>query len=128
LETIVATVREGLTMLSEITDASSFFFEKKVTISEEANPVVCTETAKKVLSAVLSQLSSFPWGDAKGCKAVIDGIGKELGLKGKDLYWPVRAALQGKTSGPDLGATLSILGKDRVKPRIEGALGLCPQT
>jgi nondiscriminating glutamyl-tRNA synthetase len=128
LETIVATLREGLTMLSEITVAAQFFFDKQVTIPEDVNPVVCTADAKKVLSAVLAQLPSFPWGDAKGCKAVIDGIGKELGLKGKDLYWPVRAALQGKTSGPDLGVTLAILGKDRVKPRIEGALGLCPQT
>lgn len=126
--TIVSTVRDGLTMLSEITAATNFFFEKQVTIPEDVNPVVCTESARKVLSGVLDKLDSFTWGDPKGCKAVIDGIGKELGLKGKDLYWPVRAALQGKTSGPDLGATLSILGKDRVKSRIEGALGLCPQT
>jgi nondiscriminating glutamyl-tRNA synthetase len=129
LEQIVAVVREGLTMLSEITDASVFFFEKNVAIPADVKEtVVCTDNAKKVLSIVLERLSDFPWGDAKGCKEVIDKIGKEIGLKGKDLYWPVRAVLQGKTSGPDLGHTLAILGKDRVKTRIEGALGLCPQT
>jgi nondiscriminating glutamyl-tRNA synthetase len=129
IEQIVATVREGLTTLNEITAATSFFFEKQVTIPDDVNQtVVCTDSAKKVLSTVLSRLATFPWSDAKGCKAVIDEIGKEMGLKGKDLYWPVRAALQGKTSGPDLGSTLAILGQSRVKSRIEGALGLCPQT
>lgn len=129
LEEIVSVVREPLTTLSEITAAASFFFEKSVVIPDDVNQtVVCTENAKKVLTAVLQKIGEFPWGDAKGCKQVIDTIGKEIGLKGKDLYWPVRAALQGKTSGPDLGHTLSILGQARVKSRIEGALGLCPQT
>jgi nondiscriminating glutamyl-tRNA synthetase len=129
LAQIIAVMREGLTMLSEITDAVHFFFTKNIQIPQDVNEsLMIKESSKQVLSAVLAHLPDFPWGESKGCKDVIDNIGKDLGLKGKDLYWPVRAALQGKTSGPDLGATLAILGKDRVKSRIEGALGLCPQT
>ena len=128
LEEIVAVVREGLSTLSEITDAVRFFFDKQVSIPKDVNDTVMSaESARKVLNAVLNNIPKFPWGDAKGCKSVIDQIGKELSLKGKDLYWPVRAALQGKTSGPDLGSTLAILGEARVKIRIEGALGLCPR-
>jgi glutamyl-tRNA synthetase len=128
LEEITGIVREGLTTLADITEAVRFFFEKKVSIPADINEtIMCTENAKKVLNGVQGQLTKFPWGDAKGCKAVIDQLGKEIGLKGKDLYWPVRAALQGKTSGPDLGSTLAILGEARVKSRIEGALGLCPR-
>lgn len=129
VEEIVGILRESLTTLGEITEAANFFFLKDVQIPSELNDtLLCTENSKKVLSLVKDRLKDFPWGDAKGCKATIDAIGKEISLKGKDLYWPVRAALQGKTSGPDLGATLSILGESRVKSRIEGALGLCPQT
>jgi glutamyl-tRNA synthetase len=128
LEEIVGVVREGLTTLSEVTEAVRFFFERQVQISEELNQtLMCTDTSRKVLNAVLESMAKFPWGDAKGCKSVIDQIGKDLGFKGKDLYWPVRAALQGKTSGPDLGSTLAILGEARVRSRIEGALGLCPR-
>jgi nondiscriminating glutamyl-tRNA synthetase len=129
LSQIIAIAREGLTMLKGITDEVEFFFAKKVEIPQDVNEsLMNTEASRKVLHAVLERLPEFPWGQAKGCKEIVDKIGKELGLKGKDLYWPIRAALQGKTSGPDLGATLAILGKDRVKSRIEGALGLCPQT
>lgn len=128
LEEIVGIVREGLATLSEITEAVRFFFEQSIAIPADINDTVMSaDNAKKALNGVLTRLNTFPWGDPKGCKAVIDQLGKELGIKGKDLYWPIRAALQGKTSGPDLGATLAILGETRVKSRIEGALGLCPR-
>ncbi len=127
---IVKTVREGLTMLCEITAASKFFFVKQVEMDPTMDPsVISKDSSRAVLKAILERLNDFPWGDAAGCKAIVDEIGKSSRppLKGKDLYWPVRAALCGKTSGPDLGIMLSILGKDRVKTRIESALQLCPQ-
>ncbi len=128
LEEIVATVRDGLTTLCEIAEVARFFFEKEISLfDEQVQSLLAADSSRTVLTKILKHLGEFPWGDGKGCKAVIDSIGKELSLKGKDLYWPVRGALCGKTSGPDLGATLSILGAARVKERIEGALGLCPQ-
>jgi nondiscriminating glutamyl-tRNA synthetase len=128
LEQIVAVLRSGLTVLSEITEVGRFFFERQVLIPQEIiDTLLCSDKSRQVLSRVLQHLSEFPFGDPAGCKAAIDGIGKQLQIKGKDLYWPVRAALQGKTSGPDLGSSLSILGGARVQTRIEGALGLCPR-
>ena len=53
----------------------------------------------------------MPWEDEKGCKLLIDTLGKKLDLKGKNLYWPLRVALSGLTIGPDLGSIISILGK-----------------
>ena len=57
--------------------------------------------------------------DPHDCKKAVDDIGKELGLKGKNLYWPVRIVLSGSTKGPDLGVVISLLGKDRVEARIK---------
>ncbi|MBX9687932.1 MAG: glutamate--tRNA ligase [Candidatus Obscuribacterales bacterium] len=126
LEHIVALVREGLSALKDIAPAAAFFFSDKVQISDELSQgLLKQESSLKVLSKVHASLSQMPWGDAKGCKASVDAIGKELGLKGKDLYWPVRAALCGATSGPDLGSTLSILGERRVKARLEALMQPC---
>lgn len=128
LEQVVACVRDGLTVLSEITKASEFFFEKNIVVPADLkDSLLAKDTSRKVLTALLSKLGELPYGDAPGCKAVVDAIGKELGVKGKDLYWPIRAALSGSISGPDLGSTLSILGESRVKSRLESALALCPQ-
>jgi nondiscriminating glutamyl-tRNA synthetase len=126
LEHIVSVVRDGLNALKDVKTAASFFFAEKIDIPTDLGSGLLKEdNSKKVLCKVLESLSQFPWGDAKGCKSVVDTIGKELGLKGKELYWPVRAALCGSTSGPDLGSTLSILGEKRVKSRIEALMQPC---
>jgi nondiscriminating glutamyl-tRNA synthetase len=122
---IIAAVRDGLTTLSEITEATRFFFEKTVAVPQELQETVLAgEEAARVLETLLSRLSQFPWSDHAGCKAKLDEIGKEIGLKGKSLYWPVRAAVCGRTSGPDLGTILSILGPVMVKERLESAISL----
>jgi nondiscriminating glutamyl-tRNA synthetase len=126
LEEIVGILRDGLTALKDVTAAGAFFFVDTVQIPDDLKSgLLKQESSRKVLAKVLEDISKFTWGDAKGCKAVVDAIGKELGLKGKDLYWPLRAALCGATSGPDLGLTLSILGEKRVKSRIEVLLQPC---
>lgn len=126
LEEIIGLVREGLTILKDIAQAAGFFFSDKIEIPcELADGLLKSESSRKVLLKMQEKLSQLPWGDAKGCKSVVDAIGKELGLKGKDLYWPIRAALCGRTSGPDLGSTLSVLGEKRVRTRIEALLQPC---
>jgi nondiscriminating glutamyl-tRNA synthetase len=47
---------------------------------------------------------------------------KWTGRKGKDLYAPLRAAITGKTKGPELVKTLPLLGKERIIRRIKMAL------
>eukprot|EP00595_Chromulina_sp_UTEXLB2642_P000198 CAMPEP_0196762374 /NCGR_PEP_ID=MMETSP1095-20130614/1794_1 /TAXON_ID=96789 ORGANISM="Chromulina nebulosa, Strain UTEXLB2642" /NCGR_SAMPLE_ID=MMETSP1095 /ASSEMBLY_ACC=CAM_ASM_000446 /LENGTH=554 /DNA_ID=CAMNT_0042113087 /DNA_START=110 /DNA_END=1774 /DNA_ORIENTATION=+ len=42
-------------------------------------------------------------------KSYIKQIGKELGLKGKSLFHPIRFALTGRMSGPDIGDQLQLL-------------------
>lgn len=126
LEEIVASVRDGLTILSEVLGATRFYFEKELPVEEDLKKTVLSNgSSRKVIDNTLKVLPSFPWGDHKGCKSVVDGMGKELGLKGKELYWPLRVALSGKVQGPDLGSIISILGAERVKLRLQSALPHC---
>ncbi|HEY9712329.1 MAG TPA: glutamate--tRNA ligase [Chroococcales cyanobacterium] len=125
LERLIGSVRNGLSRLCEITDAARFYFGKHTHITEELRErTLSTEKARQVLERTLAEVPKLPWADAPGCKAAIDAIGKELGIKGKELYWPVRAALSGKTEGPDLGVMISVLGEERVKARLESCLFL----
>jgi glutamyl/glutaminyl-tRNA synthetase len=126
LEELVASVRDGLTRLAEIRTAADFYFAAHLDVPDDLQKsVLASQSAKQVLDKTIQRVSNLPWGDHKGCKAIIDEIGKELNVKGKELYWPLRAALSGKTQGPDLGSMLSVLGERRVKERVESALGLC---
>ncbi|MBC8000369.1 MAG: glutamate--tRNA ligase [Leptolyngbya sp.] len=124
---VVATVRDGLSMLSEIYGAAAFYFVPKIEIDAELKEkALSKDNAKTVLTEILKNLNQLPFGDHAGCKLVVDSLGKELGMKGKDLYWPLRASLSGKVQGPDLGSIISILGAERVKARLEDTLSLCP--
>jgi len=119
-------VREGLNKLSDIAPAVQFFFDQFPTVEDELKQTVLgTENAKKVLTKLLAVVSDLPWADQQACKKAVDAIGKEITIKGKDLYWPVRVALTGTNHGPDLGSIISILGEKRVRERLECALGLC---
>ena len=86
IKRIVACVREGLTTLSEIKKATQFFFETEIYISPEIKgSVIASESASAILKAVLDSLDQMPWEDEKGCKLLIDTLGKKLDLKGKNF-------------------------------------------
>jgi glutamyl/glutaminyl-tRNA synthetase len=44
-----------------------------------------------------------------------------LGVKGRELYQPVRAALTGRTHGPELPLVAELLGRERSLARLERA-------
>lgn len=49
-----------------------------------------------------------------------ENISNDTGRKGKNLFMPLRIALTGKTSGPELKALLPILSRDEILRRLEG--------
>lgn len=126
LSRLIDLVRQSLVKLCDIKESIESFFGKEVVVPEDLkSSVLKEEDAQKVLQALIRDLKKIPYDDPKGAKAVVDAIGKELSIKGKNLYWPVRAALSGNTQGPDLGSIISILGEAKVARRLESALSLC---
>ena len=95
-------------------------FLKFPDFSQAAN--LKTDQSKKVLQLGLSHLKTAL--DAKtpvdeGLKKSIQAAGKELGLKGKDLYFPFRLAITGSEAGPELVPLAKVLGEAEVLKRIE---------
>ena len=56
--------------------------------------------------------------------SLLDQLERKTGRKGKDLYAPLRAAVTGKTKGPELAKTLPLLGKERIIKRLKMAMEL----
>lgn len=71
------------------------------------------------VNSTIDMLPQEPWDDAtwdtwlKAIKASSD-------RKGKQLFMPLRVALTGLTSGPELKALLPLLGYEQTKTRLEG--------
>jgi len=66
--------------------------------------------------------SSSEW-DTTAFQTVMKAIPEKTGIKGKDLWMPVRAALTGQMHGPDLAGTVELLGLEKTRNRISHALG-----
>lgn len=56
-------------------------------------------------------------------KAVADRVKTSLNVKGKSLFMPIRAALTGRTKGPEMEKVLMLLGKEEIIKRFEKAVG-----
>ena len=80
--------------------------------SEAATPLLednFTEVAAAVVDAADSgALATAVTGGVDGYKAWVKDIGKAQGRKGKRLFMPLRLALTGRVSGPDVGDQLAV--------------------
>jgi glutamyl-tRNA synthetase len=68
-------------------------------------------------AAIASQLdwSSEPW------KRLTEQVKERTGQKGRALFHPLRAAITGLDSGPEMAGLVERIGKDRVVRRLEAA-------
>jgi nondiscriminating glutamyl-tRNA synthetase len=73
-----------------------------------------------VLSGMTQRLREYT-GDftPDAFKEMILETGKEAGLKGRDLYFPIRGAMTGSVHGPDLTRVAAVKGRDTVLRLLE---------
>ncbi len=122
---MVELTREPLTILSDITDAVSYFFGKDVEIDEETQTTVLdTETSQDVLKTFAEQAKDWDWTEENLHEKLeaFRGFYKEKGIKPKVTMWAIRAAVTGRTRGADMVGTLVILGKEKTLYRINKAI------
>jgi len=125
LERIVEVVREPLTLLSEISEAVSYFFGEDVKIDSEIQTTVLdTDTSQKVLVEFEKVAQTFEYSEEALHHSLEEfrGVFKEQGIKPKDTMWAIRAALTGRTKGADISAVIALLGKDKVLARVKKAI------
>lgn len=121
-EAMVDLAREGLSKLSDLPDAISFFFDGDLEVEDEAREWLSQDDAKQLLTSLVRRLrESDGEMDAGVFKAALKAAGKDAGVKGKDLFMPVRSALTGRTHGPALGEVAVVLGRGRVVERLTQA-------
>jgi len=97
-------------------------FRSPPDFEKEAAEVLGVPASETVLAALKAALEGGPESLTPGdFKSMMKGVGKETALKGKDLFFPVRAALTGSVHGPDLASVAALKGKPVVLELIERA-------
>ena len=121
---MVEVTREPLTLLSDITDAVTYFFGEGVELDEKAKETLETETSQDVLKTFVEQSADWEWTEENLHEKLeaFRGFYKEKGIKPKVTMWAIRAAVTGRLCGADMTAILAILGREKSLNRIKAVM------
>jgi len=121
LHQVVEALRDNLVTLADVGLYLDIFFDDRYRISEEARAVI-REGAAAVVKVLHEELEQDKSADRDFYPNLINSVRRKTGLKAKDLYLPIRAAITGRTSGPELEKVFVILGKESILRRLERAI------
>lgn len=120
IKTLVSTVRESLSYMSEITDKVDIFFKNEIKPeNDEVLEVLSGEQVPDLFKKFKAELQEVDEVDEEFASSVMKRLRKSTGIKGKQLFMPIRAALTGQLHGPELSNVLLVLGKQKILKRIE---------
>ena len=75
------------------------------------------ELNRDFLKVAQEALPNIPWDD-KTWSIWTEEISQVTGLKGRELFLPLRIALTGENSGPELASFILLLGRELVLDRL----------
>jgi nondiscriminating glutamyl-tRNA synthetase len=117
---VVKVSRDNLSYLSQIGDEAKIFFGKEVAVeNDEAMELLQMEHVPGLLRVLKEKVKQAEIIDAEFGKAIFKTLKKETGVKGKNLFMPVRIALTGQMHGPEMVEIIEVLGKDTIIERID---------
>ncbi len=118
---MVAAVRKYLSYMQEASEHVRIFFDDDVLIeNDEARGIMSGGQVKAVLQELIKRINVTVTDEIKAdeARALLKEVGRSLGLKGKQIFMPVRVALTGGTQGPDLDQVMAILGRAGIVRRL----------
>ncbi|MDR2465113.1 MAG: glutamate--tRNA ligase [Streptococcaceae bacterium] len=124
-EELVALYQPQMNFGEEILPLTDLFYAEFPELTDEAKEVLSAETAPVAILAFKEKLESLT--DEEFNKdnifPLIKAVQKETGIKGKNLFMPIRIAVSGEMHGPELPETIYLLGKEKAIAHIEHVLG-----
>lgn len=123
LRLAIDAIRSRLHTFGEINGALSLLFPSEDVLAAAHGELAGERAeARPVLEAVRASLEALePW-SAEAASAAIREIGQELNVRGPSLFHPVRLALCGDRSGPELAKVIAAVGRERTLGRLAEAI------
>ena len=119
---VMDVIRDSLETFMDIKERAKPFFVDDFHYDEDAQNFLRDESGYKVVQVFYEKIKDFERITKEDFKKITKEIQKELGVKGKGLFMPIRVALTGTTSGVDIAMLVEVIGIDKVKHRIQRAL------
>lgn len=119
MKKICKNAQDSLEYLAQITDYTDIFLGEKVKLeSDDLKEMLQLDHVKDMLNVFNKLIQENELTD-EFLGSIFKKVQNKTGVKGKNLYMPIRIAITGQGHGPDMTETLSVLGKDLIEKRIK---------
>lgn len=116
---LIGLYQKEMSYAGEIVPLSEIFFRDEVALNEEEQEVINGEQVPELMEHLYGKLEELEPFEAAEIKKTIKAVQKETGIKGKQLFMPIRVAVTGEMHGPELPNTMEVLGKEKVLKRLK---------
>lgn len=124
LHKIVPLFKKRIKLLSEIRDATEYFFKEEINYDKEAvGKFLTAKTSKDLLIKVREKLEGLGQFEIPEIESVLRGLVNELGTSSRELMQTLRAAITGRTISAGIFETMEGMGKELVLKHIDQAIG-----
>jgi nondiscriminating glutamyl-tRNA synthetase len=108
----------------EIVELTDLFYSEFPELNDAEKEVLSAETALVVIAAFRDKLANLADVDyvKDNIFPLIKEVQKETGIKGKNLFMPIRIAVSGEMHGPELPDTIYLLGKEKAIKHMDQVL------
>ncbi|MFW5984643.1 MAG: glutamate--tRNA ligase [Halanaerobiaceae bacterium] len=125
LKKVVEVGRTGVDYLAQMPEETELFFtELEYEDQKEAKEEFAGDDVELVFETLIDKLTALEQFNPETIGDVFGEMRDELPVGARTIYHPVRLALTGRGSGPEMGNVIYILGINEVKNRLEQALEL----
>ncbi len=121
VERLLEGVRGNLTLLADVGRELEVFLGTEVGWEPEALRALEEGESRGLFADLAARLEVLAQWNAERLKSDILAVGERLGLKGRALFQPLRAALTGRTHGPELPLVAELLGPEKTLSRLRAA-------
>ena len=110
--------------VDEIVPLTDLFFADFPELTDAEKEVMAGETVPTVLESFKAKLEAMSDDEfvVENIFPQIKAVQKETGIKGKNLFMPIRIAVSGEMHGPELPETIFLLGREKSIEHIERML------
>ena len=123
LHMAVEILKSRLVTLEQIGPRLSLFFDEQTEMPEEETlQALFSEESRKVLQAFIEEAQDLPELNAENLGSIVKAVQKSTGLKGRQLWVPLRCAITREVQGPDLPLMVEFFGKEKCLQLVRQAL------
>lgn len=120
---IALSLKERISTINDLKYKTAIFFEEEISeYQPEAIDWIKNDSSKQVFKLLKDAILKHSELNLDNFKSIMKEVQTNSGIKGQDLWMPVRCAMTGMTAGPELPIVIEIFGKDKMMKLIDIAM------